>query len=113
MVIQKLGWIFAQAEFIQERELIEKIQEKKAEKKGDKKVNRLIGKDDEDDDEGFTIFPEDLTPTYRKVRFLKEDVKNWMQSVDDENLTAVTLKFEDTMYFLKCSIEEFDKVFFE
>ena len=112
MVTNKQGWILADAEFVQERELLEKIQEKKAEKKEDRKLNKLLDRDEQEDDE-FTIFPEDLTPIYRQVRFAKKDVKSWMQSVDDVKITAVSMEFDETVYFLKCTIEEFDKVFFE
>lgn len=128
MIKNKQGWILAEAEFIQEREVFEKVQEKKKEIKKSKKlkskeeleeerVERIIHgdseKEEDHDDIEFAIYPEDLTPVYRKVRFQKEAVEQFSESVDNENLTMVTFKFGDEVLFLKCTIEEFDKVFFE
>lgn len=112
MIKTKQGWIFAEAEFIKERDLMEKIQEKKQEIVAEKKFNELMNKDDEVE-ESFSIYPEDLTPVYRQVRFLKEDVRNYKECIEDQGLTEVTFKFDDDFFVVKATIEEFDKVFFD
>lgn len=112
MIEQKQGWIFAEAEFFTERELIEKMQEKKKETKGDRELKRLLSKDDEEESDQF-IFPEDLTPIYRKIRFLKSDVLNYKECISNSKFIDVCLKYEEGFTTLNCSVEEFDKVFFK
>jgi len=127
MVTSKQGWILAEAEFIHEREIFEKVQEKKKEIKKSKKkskeeleeerINRLISgdpeKEEEQEDVEFAIYPEDLTPVYKKVRFKKEDVESWQEAIDATHLVEVNFKFAEKVLFINCSIEEFDTVFFE
>lgn len=111
MIEKKQGWILAEAEFITERELIEKIKEKKNEQKGDREIKKLLNQEEED--EGFEIYPEDLTPIYRKVRFKLEDVENFKECTTSVKLVEVTFRHSDEFFVLKCTIDQFDKVFFD
>lgn len=108
MIEGRQGWILGLAKTFRQED-VEEVLEEAEQKAHVKKVNHGI------ENPTVTIDLKNLIPEWRKRRIRKDMVQEWEEPIDklpEYKETVVHMMYEESIVF-KCSIEEFDKVFFE
>ena len=108
MIERKQGWILGLAKFYKQEDVKEKLQEAQEEAERGRVTSGS---------EATMLFPEfdEVIPEWRKIRIERGMVRDYQEEIEEcpeYKEVLVTMRYGDQFVF-KCTIEEFDKVFFE
>jgi len=108
MIERKQGWILGLAKFYKQEDVKEKLQEAQEEAERGRVTSGS---------EATMLFPEfhEVIPEWRKIRIERDMIMDYQEEIEEcpeYKEVLVNMRYGESFVF-KCTIEQFDKVFFD